>query len=1047
MNIALVGMMASGKTTIAKALAQELGWKFIDLDVEIEARAGKPIARIFSEDGEQAFRWMERIMLSASVSEDCCIIACGGGMMANAQNREILRTNALSIFLEVRPEIAAYRIADASTRPLIAGRNKEQMVEELSKLLEQRVEEYKKAQIIVDAEKPVIEVLGEITSILRTKPRVCACITSATEEDAIRDIMSASKAGAETIELRLDLMPADIDLKSVISAAKKLGLSVIATLRDRDEGGKFGGTDVQKESILMSAIDAGADMVDVEQKRTELSRRLKEKCHERGSKLIVSSHDFVKSLSRENLETLLENGRQLGDIVKISVMSSDGSGAVLAGLLKKAKAENVLLIASAMGENAYSDRLACALQGSLVIFSAIGKAAAPGQPSTKKIISDLRMIRGKNQHSLMANAHSQRISPSTKIFAVIGDPIGHSLSPAMFNAAFDDSGIDAIYLALRVAPDELKYAVAGMRAIGVCGWNVTIPHKSSIMEHLDDVDEIALSAGAVNTVVNRNGKLIGYNSDVIGFKSAVEKLAGSSMGMDVVLLGSGGAAKAALSVLGDGNKITILNRTVSKASDISKKNPRAKITVLELNGENLELVLNDADLLVNATPVGLSSDETPVPKGLLQKGIAVFDLVYRKGKQTRLVREASEAGCKACDGTEMLLQQGAAAFKIVTGNEAPIETMRQALHGEKVEIIRMDPFTIGNNFKVKISGSSHGPQLGVEISGCPKGVTVNEADIQSELDKRKPGQNFLATQRKEEDKVIIDEGIDAGKTTGGLIRMHIINEDRISAHYDSIKDTPRPGHADFPARMKWGLDFDLSGGSFFSGRMTACMVMAGAIAKAILREKGIRTMAFTKSIANIEAKSVISDEEIEANTFSNGIRTADLSVVDGMAKLIKAARADSDSVGGVVECRINGLQSGIGDPMFGSIESRISEAIFGIPAVKGIEFGSGFNGTRLRGSQNNDPFAIRDGKVIALSNNSGGILGGLATGMPVVFRVAVKPTSSIAKPQKSVNLRTMEGTTIVVNGRHDPCIVPRAVPVVENIAAIVIADILLADKT
>jgi len=357
----------------------------------------------------------------------------------------------------------------------------------------------------------------------------------------------------------------------------------------------------------------------------------------------------------------------------------------------------------------------------------------------------------------------------------------------------------------------------------------------------------------------------------------------------------------------------------------------------------------------------------------------------------------------------------------------------------------MDPFEFGSAFRVKIFGSSHGPHIGVEIRGCPAGVKVTAQDIQEQLDRRRPGQSALTTQRKEPDIVEIESGIADGFTTDEPIHMLIRNKDAMSKAYGNLKDTPRPGHADFPARIKYP-ELDLSGGAFFSGRMTACMVMAGAVAKKMLQKEGIATMAFLEQVGKANATGEVTNADIQKNVYSNPVHTATAKDAERMAAEIESARIAGDSVGGIVEARITGLPVGTGEPMFGSLESRLSAAMFAIPAVKGVEFGSGFAGTKMKGSENNDAFAIKDGKIVTKTNNCGGILGGLATGMPVVFRVAFKPTPSIAKPQDTVDLATMTQTKIEVGGRHDPCVAVRAVPVVENVAAICIADILLQER-
>jgi chorismate synthase len=356
----------------------------------------------------------------------------------------------------------------------------------------------------------------------------------------------------------------------------------------------------------------------------------------------------------------------------------------------------------------------------------------------------------------------------------------------------------------------------------------------------------------------------------------------------------------------------------------------------------------------------------------------------------------------------------------------------------------MDGFQFGEKFSIRVFGSSHGEHVGVEIEGCPAGIDVSDADIQLQLDRRRPGQSGLTTGRKEEDKAIIEEGMEGGKTTGGKIRMLIKNKDARSSSYERNKNIPRPGHADYPAFVKYGQIEP--GGGFFSGRMTAAFVMAGAVAKKLLEKRGIRTMAFAKQIGKVSLEIEPSDEEALQNTYSNPVHTAVLESAAQMQREVEAARDRGDSVGGVVECRILGVPAGMGEPMFASIESALSRATFAIPAAKGIEFGSGFAGASLLGSQNNDPYVMRSGQVATASNNSGGILGGLSTGSPIVFRVAFKPTSSIFLPQKSVDLQSMKETTLRIEGRHDPCVAIRAVCVVENVAAICIADLLLSSQ-
>lgn len=353
-------------------------------------------------------------------------------------------------------------------------------------------------------------------------------------------------------------------------------------------------------------------------------------------------------------------------------------------------------------------------------------------------------------------------------------------------------------------------------------------------------------------------------------------------------------------------------------------------------------------------------------------------------------------------------------------------------------------FSFGRAFRISVFGSSHGPHVGVEVEGCPKGLEISEGEIQRELDRRKPGSGPLVSGRKEEDVLIVESGIKNGKATGGRIRMLVKNNDANPAHYAAFGKTPRPGHADFTSGIKYGKAD--SGGGFFSGRMTAAFVMAGAVAKKLLLARGISTLAFARQIGGVKLEGGVSDKMILENTYGNDVRTADMVVARKMSAAVEKAKNAGNSIGGIVECRVTGVPPGIGEPMFCSIESSISRAIFAIPAAKGIEFGAGFASAGMLGSEHNDAFYFEGGKVRTRTNNAGGVLGGLSSGMPIVFRVAFKPTASIFMEQETVNLETHSSARLRIQGRHDPCIAIRAVPVVENVAAFCMADILLGNE-
>ena len=349
----------------------------------------------------------------------------------------------------------------------------------------------------------------------------------------------------------------------------------------------------------------------------------------------------------------------------------------------------------------------------------------------------------------------------------------------------------------------------------------------------------------------------------------------------------------------------------------------------------------------------------------------------------------------------------------------------------------------GNFLELRLIGESHGRRIGAILKGVPSGVRIQREFIQSELEKRR-SLNQLTTARREEDAVEIVSGIESGETTGETIRLEIKNKDVKSEAYERTKSLIRPGHADFTAREKYASVFDYRGGGFLSGRMTACLVAAGAVAKKVLETHGIKVLAHTVAIGDVKVTKVLSDEDVEENRFSNFVRCADQEKAKEMERAIEEVKREGDSLGGIIECRITGLPLGIGEPIFHSIESDVSHSIFAIPAVKGIEFGSGFKGSERKGSENNDPVAVKEGKVVTLTNNSGGILGGISNGMPVFFRVAIKPTSSIAKEQQTIDYEKLEGASLSIKGRHDPCIAVRAPPVVEAMAALTITDLMMA---
>lgn len=347
--------------------------------------------------------------------------------------------------------------------------------------------------------------------------------------------------------------------------------------------------------------------------------------------------------------------------------------------------------------------------------------------------------------------------------------------------------------------------------------------------------------------------------------------------------------------------------------------------------------------------------------------------------------------------------------------------------------------SMGHRLVLTSFGESHGTLVGATLTGCPAGLPLSESDIQPILDKRRPGQSSITTQRKELDSVQILSGVYRQRSTGAPITMVIHNKDQKSADYDNLLNMPRPGHSDYTAKVRYGGYNDPRGGGIFSGRLTATQVMGGAIAgKLLLHTLNIQTLSYTISIGDVQA-AVPADITYD-DIYKNDTRCPDQDAASRMKDAIVKARGSGDTIGGVIESITTGVPPGLGEPIYNSLESDIASAIFSIPSVKGIEFGSGFAGSESTGSENNDIYTIHDNKIRTATNNSGGILGGISNGMPIVFRAAFKPASSIAKPQDTINTETMEAARIQVRGRHDPCVVPRAPPVVDALTSLVLAD-------
>ena len=352
--------------------------------------------------------------------------------------------------------------------------------------------------------------------------------------------------------------------------------------------------------------------------------------------------------------------------------------------------------------------------------------------------------------------------------------------------------------------------------------------------------------------------------------------------------------------------------------------------------------------------------------------------------------------------------------------------------------------TYGEMIHLSIFGQSHGAAIGMTLDGVPAGLPVDLDKLQEFLNRRAPGQNDWSTPRREEDRPEFLSGILNGFTTGAPIAAIIRNTNTRSGDYANLKDYPRPGHADYTAQMKYGGFQDAAGGGHFSGRLTAPLCIAGGLCKQWLAEMGIEIFAKISSIGSVN-DSDFDFTDPDPNLIQKDFPVIDSKAGEKMRELISQAKSQGDSVGGTITCVIQDVPVGLGEPMFGGIENRIAQAVYAIPAVKGIEFGDGFLCSKKLGSEINDPFVMNTDAIRTHTNHSGGILGGISNGMPIIFRAAFKPTPSISMPQKSISISQGVSKELVIHGRHDPCIVPRAVPVVEAAAAIAIYDLVLSN--
>ena len=353
--------------------------------------------------------------------------------------------------------------------------------------------------------------------------------------------------------------------------------------------------------------------------------------------------------------------------------------------------------------------------------------------------------------------------------------------------------------------------------------------------------------------------------------------------------------------------------------------------------------------------------------------------------------------------------------------------------------------TYGEKIKISVFGESHGNGIGVVIDGLPAGVKIDMDKVLAQMSRRAPGKDKTATPRLEKDIPKVLSGMLGDTLTGAPLCAVIENTNTRSGDYGNLLSCPRPGHSDYTAFVKYNASNDIRGGGHFSGRLTAPIVFAGAICRQILESKGIKIAAHIASIGAVSDKAfnpVCVDDELIERLNNSTFALIDESVEGKMRDQVEQARLSLDSIGGTIECAVSGIDAGYGEPMFDGVEGVIAKAVFGVPAIKGIEFGKGFGLAQMRGSESNDAFRYVEGKVVTETNNCGGILGGITNGMPIVFKAAVKPTPSISQKQKTVDLQKKENAELEIHGRHDPCIVPRAVPVIEAVTAVALINLI-----
>ncbi len=654
-NIVLMGYRGSGKTYTARYLAKKLNRKIIGTDNEIEKKLG-PIKDYIKNNGWDKFRDIEREVIE-NIDGNNLIIDCGGGFVEREKNVENLRKRGVIIWLKASPEQIRKRIKGGKERPSLTGTKS--FLEEIDEVLQKRIPLYKKAaDYEIDTDnKPVEQVGNEILKLIKMETKVCIPITAETAEEAIKDMKHAEKL-ADLVELRIDFIK-NIDESKLEKLLKSKKKKIIVTCRPKGLCGNFYGNGEKRINLLEKAIELKSDFVDIEMESDKniIKKIIKNK---NKSKIIISHHNLKETPSLKELNNKYNEIKKLNpDLVKIVTTANSINDNFVIFSLLKGKND---LIAFCMGLRGQISRILAGKYGSRITFASLkeGRESASGQISIEEM---------KNVYNV------DLINNKTKVIGVVGEFAENSMSKYMHNANFRGKKLGFIYMPFKAKKDELKEFINNLRKFGFAGASVTIPHKVEVMKYIDKIDETAKQIGAVNTIVNKNGKVIGYNTDYYGAVEALKEKT-KLKNKKALVVGAGGGARAVVYGLkNEKASVTIINRTIEKARILAEE-----FSVKFEDMKNIKRLIQNNEIIINTTSVGMApnTNESIINGNDLIKGKVVMDLVY-KPSETRLVKMARKAKCSVITGDRMLIYQAIGQFKIWTGQEPSFKSMESAL--------------------------------------------------------------------------------------------------------------------------------------------------------------------------------------------------------------------------------------------------------------------------------------------------------------------------------------------------------------------------------